>query len=95
MKIDFHFHAALSKKIGFELDFFRTTLQQAHQVGLDALAVTEHFNSSNIDVLYPRSPLSLSMSGIITWLMGLNCFRGWKLMCRKAPIFWCWVTERR
>ena len=85
MKIDFHFHAALSKKIGFELDFFRTTLQQARQVGLDALAVTEHFNSSNIDVLYPTLDAEFEYVGDYYLADGIKLFPGLEIDVQEGP----------
>lgn len=45
MRADFHFHAAISKGIGFDLAFFRETLATARARGIDALAVTDHFNT--------------------------------------------------
>lgn len=52
MYIDFHTHANLSKKITVSVEDFRKKMQEAKRSGLDALAITEHFNSTNIIELY-------------------------------------------
>jgi hypothetical protein len=52
MHIDFHTHANLSKKITVSLEQFKEKMRKAKESGLDALAITEHFNSTNIIELY-------------------------------------------
>ncbi|MHA6253340.1 PHP domain-containing protein [Oceanobacillus sp. CAU 1775] len=52
MHIDFHTHANLSKKITVSLEGFKEKIQNAKTSGLDAVAITEHFNSTNIIELY-------------------------------------------
>src|SRR5699024_1450187 len=52
MKIDFHTHANLSKKIHISLEEFKEKVKEAKASGLTALAITEHFNSTNITELY-------------------------------------------
>jgi len=46
MRIDFHSHVKISKKSTFMPDYFREMMEEAKASGLTALAVTEHFNTS-------------------------------------------------
>jgi histidinol phosphatase-like PHP family hydrolase len=50
--IDFHTHAKLSKKAPFSLDSFATLIDAARGHGLDAIALTEHFNTSRFYDMY-------------------------------------------
>ena len=51
MKIDFHTHGKISKKVVFSLDYFTEMVNSAKENGLDAFALTEHFNTHQfIDV---------------------------------------------
>ena len=52
MNIDFHTHANLSKKITVSLEDFKKKMREAKASGLNALAITEHFNSANIIEIY-------------------------------------------
>ncbi|WP_322906705.1 PHP-associated domain-containing protein [Paenibacillus campi] len=52
MKIDFHIHAKLSKKTDFSLQHFTTILDEALMHGLDAIILTEHFNTHRFDDVY-------------------------------------------
>lgn len=52
MQIDFHTHANLSKKITSSLEDFTEKMREAKESGLNALAITEHFNTANIIELY-------------------------------------------
>ncbi|MUT67937.1 PHP domain-containing protein [Paenibacillus sp. NEAU-GSW1] len=45
MKIDLHTHGKLSKKTEFSLDYFLSMAREAKANGLDAVALTEHFNT--------------------------------------------------
>lgn len=45
MNIDLHTHVKLSKTTEFSLDDFRDAIQEARFNGLDAMAMTEHFNT--------------------------------------------------
>jgi len=52
MNIDLHFHAALSRRIGFEYEFFREKIHHAKEKGLDGLMMTDHFNIGGLDQFY-------------------------------------------
>ncbi|MBO7747283.1 PHP domain-containing protein [Paenibacillus sp. MWE-103] len=60
MKIDFHIHVKLSKKTNFEREHFESMVREARAQGLDAITLTEHFNThrfadvyGTLDGLYP------------------------------------------
>ena len=52
MKIDFHTHGKLSKKVNFSLDYFMEMVQEAKENHLDAIALTEHFNTHRFSDVY-------------------------------------------
>ncbi|MGL5295319.1 MAG: PHP domain-containing protein [Culicoidibacterales bacterium] len=52
MKIDFHTHGKLAKKLPFSEVYTQWLLQAAKKSGLDAICLTEHFNTLEFDVLY-------------------------------------------
>jgi predicted metal-dependent phosphoesterase TrpH len=52
MKIDLHTHAKLSKQTDFSVSYYEEMIQEARLSGLDALALTEHFNTRNFDEVY-------------------------------------------
>src|SRR5699024_5676235 len=54
MNIDFHTHANLSKKINVSIEDLEEKMQEARASGLTALAITEHFNATNIIELYEK-----------------------------------------
>lgn len=60
MRIDLHTHAKLSKATIFSRDYYTEMLAEAAGNGLDAVALTEHFNTyrfhevyENLDRMYP------------------------------------------
>lgn len=60
MRIDLHTHGKLSKNSDFSVDYFTEMVNEAKASGLEALALTEHFNTRNfyevyetLDRLYP------------------------------------------
>lgn len=60
MRIDLHTHGKLSKNSDFSVEYFTEMVHEAKTNGLDALALTEHFNTrhfydvyENLDRLYP------------------------------------------
>ncbi len=52
MKIDFHTHGKLAKRLPFAPEYTRLMLCQAREAGLDALCLTEHFNTLDFEPLY-------------------------------------------
>ncbi|MEF2966268.1 PHP domain-containing protein [Paenibacillus sp. M1] len=52
MKIDLHTHVKLSKKTVFSHDYFKEMMAEAKGNGLDAIAMTEHFNTWRYEDIY-------------------------------------------
>jgi len=52
MKIDFHSHVKISKKSMFMPDYFKEMMKEARAIGLNAVAMTEHFNTTRFYDIY-------------------------------------------
>ena len=52
MYFDFHTHGKLAKKLPFSTDYTDWLFDQAKRSGLDALCLTEHFNTLHFDEIY-------------------------------------------
>ena len=52
MNIDFHTHGKISKKVSFSLEYFSEMVNAAKKNGLDAFALTEHFNTHQFFDVY-------------------------------------------
>ncbi|GGA34004.1 PHP-associated domain-containing protein [Paenibacillus physcomitrellae] len=52
MRIDFHIHVKLSKKTEFSIEHFDSMLNEAAAAGLDAITLTEHFNTHRFEGVY-------------------------------------------
>ena len=52
MYIDFHTHGKLAKKLPFSKIYTNWLLEEAKNGGLDAICVTEHFNTLQFDEMY-------------------------------------------
>ncbi len=52
MYVDFHTHGKLAKYLPFSVPYTNWLLTQARQSGLDAICLTEHFNTQQFDLLY-------------------------------------------
>jgi hypothetical protein len=49
MKIDFHTHSKLGKKLPFSPQYTEWHLRQAKLAGLDAICITEHYNGIEME----------------------------------------------
>lgn len=52
MKIDFHTHGKLAKKLPFSKEYTDWLFREAKKAGLDALCLTEHFNTLGFQEVY-------------------------------------------
>lgn len=52
MRIDFHTHGKLAKKLPFSSQYTDWLFREARKMGLDALCLTEHFNTLGFDEVY-------------------------------------------
>ena len=52
MRFDFHTHGKLAKRLPFSTAYTDWLFGEARQAGLDALCLTEHFNTLQFEDLY-------------------------------------------
>ena len=52
MYLDFHTHGKLAKYLPFSTEYTDWLLGEAKRAGLDAICLTEHFNTQQFDILY-------------------------------------------
>ena len=76
MNIDFHTHAKLSKKVDFSLAYFQEMAKVAVERGLDAIAITEHFNTKNFADVYRTLDEHYPYNGHYYEIEGLKAFPG-------------------
>ena len=56
MYMDFHTHGKLAKRLPFSTVYTDWLFGEAKGAGLDALCLTEHFNTLGFDQVYGLSP---------------------------------------
>lgn len=76
MNIDLHTHAKLSKKVDFSLAYFQEMAKVAVQRGLDAIAITEHFNTKNFADVFRTLDEHYTYNGHYYEIEGLKVFPG-------------------
>lgn len=77
MVIDFHTHGKLAKKLPFSTEYTDWLLGEAKQAGLDALCLTEHFNTLQFEEIYRYiSTVSDKEGDTFVWKNGLRIFPG-------------------
>ena len=52
MKLDMHTHGKLAKKLAFAPEYTDWLFREANEAGLDALCLTEHFNTLGFAEVY-------------------------------------------
>lgn len=76
MYIDLHTHGKLSKKSAFSTDYFAEMMSEAKVNGLQAVALTEHFNTSNFFAMYETLDQTYPYNGHYYDVNGLKLFPG-------------------
>ncbi|MBP1976962.1 PHP-associated domain-containing protein [Cohnella thailandensis] len=76
MNIDLHTHGKLSKKTDFSLGYFLSMVREASENGLDAIALTEHFNTRRFSDLLDRLDQTFEYIGDYYSVEGLKVFTG-------------------
>ena len=77
MKLDFHTHGKLAKRLPFSTQYTDWLFGEAKAAGLDALCLTEHFNTLQFDELYGYlSAKSTRRATRWCWENGLRVFPG-------------------
>jgi hypothetical protein len=85
MNIDLHFHAALSRHIGFEYEFFREKIHHAKEKGLDGLMMTDHFNIGGLDRFYTFLASEYDYTGQYFDVDGVCVFPGIEVDLLEGP----------
>ena len=77
MRLDFHTHGKLAKKLPFSTAYTDWLFDEAHGAGLDALCLTEHFNTLQFDDLDGYlSSVSRRTEDVLELPNGLRIFPG-------------------
>lgn len=76
MNIDLHTHGKLSKKSDFSPEYFSEMITEAKANGLQGLALTEHFNTSNFFAMYETLDRMYPYNGHYYEADGLMVFPG-------------------
>ena len=77
MRLDFHTHGKLAKKLPFSTAYTDWLFGEARRAGLDALCLTEHFNTLQFDELYGYlSAISRRTEDVLELPNGLRIFPG-------------------
>lgn len=76
MELDFHTHGKLAKKLPFSREYTQWLFSEARQSGLDAICLTEHFNTLGFSSLYSYIRENAVMEGDTLLFEGLRIFPG-------------------
>ncbi|OMF27204.1 hypothetical protein BK133_19845 [Paenibacillus sp. FSL H8-0548] len=82
MKIDLHTHAKWSKNIEFSYDYYRGMMDGASKY-LDAVALTEHFNTCNFQDIYNTLDQHCPYKGDYYMVEGVKVFPGIEVDVRE------------
>jgi len=76
MKIDFHTHGKLAKKLPVSIQYMEAMFKGAREAGLDAICLTEHFNTNGFYELYNHIRVHYQQEGDTFIYRGLRIFPG-------------------
>ena len=76
MYLDFHTHGKLAKYLPFSTEYTDWLLGEAKNAGLDAICLTEHFNTQQFDTLYGYIAARGTPEGDSFVIDGLRVFPG-------------------
>lgn len=79
MYIDFHSHAKLTKKSEFSMEHFMENMAVAMHEQLDAVVITEHFNTKNYHDIYRELDNTFSYKGNYYEVGSLKVFSGMEI----------------
>lgn len=75
MRTDFHTHVKLTQSVPFSREYTEFMFRGAKQAGLDAICLTEHYGSSQLNLVY-KYVQSLEKQGDCFLFEGLKIFTG-------------------
>jgi len=84
MKIDFHTHGKISKKVSFSLDYFMEMVNSARDNGVDAFALTEHFNTHQFSDVYDTLDKEFSYVDDYYEIDGVKVFPGMEVDIKET-----------
>lgn len=84
MKIDFHTHGKLAKYLPFSSDYTRMLFREAKNAGLDALCLTEHFNTLGFDEIYHYLHNHYEKQGDCYLVEGVKVFPGMEVDIKEG-----------
>ncbi|KYG33867.1 PHP domain-containing protein [Alkalihalobacillus trypoxylicola] len=87
MNIDFHTHGKLSKKTPFSLKDFSESMKEAKQAGLDAIALTEHFNAHHFKETYEQIDDTYTYQSGHYMVEGIKVFPGVEVDAKEGGHF--------
>ena len=79
MRIDFHTHGKLARELPFSPEYLEWLFSEARAAGLDALCLTEHFNTLEFDRLYDYIQINYERDGDCFIKNGLRIFPGMEI----------------
>lgn len=79
MRIDFHTHGKLAKKLPFSGQYTGWLFSEAKRMGLDALCLTEHFNTLGFEEIYEYISQHYKRDGDSFICEGLRIFPGMEI----------------
>ncbi|MEH7384848.1 PHP-associated domain-containing protein [Bacillus sp. JJ1521] len=89
MRFDFHTHGKLSKGFDFSLDFYINMAKHALESGLDAVALTEHFNTKNFKEVYDTLDENFPYEDGYYNVLGLKVFPGMEVDIQEVGHILC------
>ncbi|CUH95065.1 hypothetical protein P22_1134 [Propionispora sp. 2/2-37] len=84
MNIDFHTHIKISKSTSFSLTYCQTMFAKAQSSGLDALCLTEHFNTCQFFAIYNLLDKIYPYENEYYLVNGLKVFCGMEVDIRET-----------
>jgi predicted metal-dependent phosphoesterase TrpH len=84
MKIDFHVHGSLTSSLEFDPSFFLKTIARAKEIGLDAIALTDHFDADDYKQVHATLDQNYPYSGDCYLVEGIKVFPGIEVGVREG-----------
>jgi histidinol phosphatase-like PHP family hydrolase len=85
LKVDFHFHASLTKNIPFDHDFFSQTVARAREQGMFAITVTDHFDSNQYANIFPALDERYEYNGHYYLIEDVRFYLGMEVEVKEGP----------
>lgn len=87
MNVDFHTHAKITKSQPFCIELFIKSLEEAKKSNLQAIALTEHFNTENFLEIYETLDKRFSYQDDFYYVNGMKVFPGVEVNAKEGGHF--------